>query len=55
MGGQGMDTLVGELVDIGEELIPELPEMLFGLDCSTDSIKGKLGCLSDSPGVMTPL
>ena len=42
-GGQGMDTLTGELVDIREEVIPEVPEMLLRLDSSTSSIKGKLG------------
>ena len=44
MGGQGMDTLMRELADLGEEFIPKMPEMLLGLDNGTDSIKGKLGC-----------
>ena len=39
--GQDMDTLVRELANIGEELIPEVPEMLLGCDSSADSIKGK--------------
>ena len=29
MGGQGMDTLFGEFVDVREELITEVPEMLL--------------------------
>ena len=28
-GGQSMDTLIGELTDVREELIPEVPEMLL--------------------------
>ena len=40
---QSMDTLIGELADIREEFIPGVPEMLLGLHCSADSIKGKLG------------
>ena len=43
MGRQGMDTLIGESVDIGVEFIPEVPKMLLRLDSSTDSIKGKPG------------
>ena len=43
MGRQGMDTLIGELADIREEFIPEVPEMLLRLYCSTDSIRGKPG------------
>ena len=39
-----MDTLNRELVDIREEFIPEMPEMLLGVDSSTNRIKGKLGC-----------
>ena len=31
MGVKGMDTLVGELMDIGEELILEMPVVVFGL------------------------
>ena len=38
---QGMDTLVWQLVDIGEEFILE---MLLRLNSCPDSIKGKLGC-----------
>ena len=41
-GGQGMDTLIGELEDIREEFVPEVPEMLLRLDSSPNSIKGKL-------------
>ena len=37
-----MDTLIGELADIGEKFIPE---MLIGFDSSADGIKGFLGHL----------
>ena len=40
-----MDTLTRELANIGEQFIPKIPEMLLRLDCSTDGIPGKLGCL----------
>ena len=43
MGRQGMNTLIGELADIGKELIPEMLEMLLRLDSSASCIKGKLG------------
>ena len=36
VGGQGMDTLIGELADIGEKLIPE---MLLSFNSHVDSIK----------------
>ena len=42
IGGQGMDTLAGELEDIREESIPKMPEILLRLDNGTNSIKGKL-------------
>ena len=43
MGRQGMDTLIRELADIREEFIPEVPEMLLGLDSSTNNIKSEPG------------
>ena len=43
LGGQSMDTLIRELADVREELIPEVPEMLFGLNICPSSIKGKPG------------
>ena len=53
MGRQGMDTLIRELAEIGEQFIPEIPEMFFRLYFSTDGIKGKSGHLltlwSDGP------
>ena len=45
MGGQGMDTLTGELADIGEKSIPEMPEMILGFYSIADGIKGFLGHL----------
>ena len=42
MGRQGMDTLIRELADVRKEFIPKMSQMLFGLYCSTNSIKGKL-------------
>ena len=44
-GKQGMDTLIKELVDIGEKLIPKMQEMLLGFDSHADSIKGITGHL----------
>ena len=38
MGRQGLDTLIGELVDVKEELIPEVPEVLLGLSGCPDGI-----------------
>ena len=38
-----MDALIGKLADISDEFIPEVPEMLLRLYCSTDSIKAKPG------------
>ena len=32
MSGQSMDALIGELVDVREEIIPEVLEMLPRLD-----------------------
>ena len=50
---QGMDTLIGELADIREKLIPKVPEMLLGFDSHSSSIKGIPGHLlmlqSDGP------
>ena len=43
MDRQGMDMLDGELANTGKEFIPKMPEMLLGLYCSSNSIKGKLG------------
>ena len=37
-GGQGIDTLTGELMDVGEEFILEVPEMLLRLDNCPDGI-----------------
>ena len=45
MGGQGMDTLIGVLADIGEKFIPEMPEMLLNFYSSANGIKGFLGHL----------
>ena len=44
-GRQGMDTLIRELADIREKLIPEMPEMLLGFDNNANSIKSILGHL----------
>ena len=44
-GRQGMDTLIGKLVDIREKLIPEMSEMLLSFDSCLDSIKGNKGYL----------
>ena len=40
VNGQGMDTLIRELVVFGEEVIPEVPEMLPRLYSCCDAIKG---------------
>ena len=40
-----METLVGELADIGEKFILEMPEMLISLYGSTNGIKGFPGHL----------
>ena len=40
-----MDTNIMELGDVGEEFIPERPEMLLRLNSCPHSIKGKLGHL----------
>ena len=45
MGRQHMDNLIGELADIREKLIPEMPEMLIGFYSSVSGIKGFLGHL----------
>ena len=45
LGQQGIDTLIGKLADIGEKLIPEVPEMLLSFDSCADNIKGFLGHL----------
>ena len=37
-GVEGMGTLVGELVDIREEFIPEVPVVVLYLDHSADGI-----------------
>ena len=50
MGGQGMDTLIRELEDVGNEFIPEVPEMFLKLYSGTDIIKGKLGHLLTPQG-----
>ena len=42
MGGQDMNTFIGEFVDIGEELIPEVPEVFLRHYSRTNSIKGNL-------------
>ena len=38
-GGQGMDTLIGELVDIGEEFILEVLLVLLRLDSCLNGIE----------------
>ena len=53
-GGQGVDTVIRELVDIGEDLIPAVPEILLGLDSGASSTKPSWGILWLS-GVMVPL
>ena len=45
VGRQGMDTLIGELADIREKLILEVPEMLLSFNSGAYSIKGILGHL----------
>ena len=45
MGRQGMDTLTGELEDVGERLILEMPEMLISFYSSANGIKSFLGHL----------
>ena len=45
VGRQGMDTLLGELADIREKLILEMPEMLLSFGSHANSIKGILGHL----------
>ena len=40
VGRQVMATLIRELVDIGEKLIPKMPDMLLDFDSPADSIKG---------------
>ena len=40
-----MDTLIRELADIAEKLIPKVPEILLGFNSCADSIKGIAGCL----------
>ena len=42
MGGQGMDTLIGELVDIGEMFVPEI---FLNFYSSIDGIMGFPGHL----------
>ena len=42
-GGQNMDTLIRELADVREKLIPEVPEMLLRLNSCSSCIKGKPG------------
>ena len=48
-----MDILIGELMNVREKLILEVPEMLLGFNSCANSIKGILGCLlvfcSDGP------
>ena len=48
-GGQGMNTLSRQLVDIREQLIPKVQEILLRLSGSTNGIKGKLACLLALP------
>ena len=50
-----MDTFIGELADVREEFIPEMPEMLLGRNSCPNSIKGKLGHPAGSPREMAPL
>ena len=53
MDGQDMETLTGELADIGEKFVPEMPEKLLGFHSSASGIKGFSGHLlvfqSDCP------
>ena len=45
MGRQDMDTLTGELADVREKFVPEMPEMLISLYSSANGIKGLPGHL----------
>ena len=45
VGRQGIDTLIRDLADVGEQFIHEMPEMLISLYISANCIKGFLGHL----------